>query len=147
MTKPWNLPAGAAMDAAVAEAIGLKGEVDREGQFCFWPEIPPEAFSSGVPCLMPTPFRPSTDLNDAFYAAIKFGVFDNPNRTLWRPHGRNSWATAMDTYDESTKQWVARNDCFVNASTIPLVLCETILRMSDGHLVREEKGGEQVTSD
>ncbi len=110
---------GAELDRAVAEAIGLKAthKVLCGGYYFVRPGDEMEAF--------PVKFAPSVDLNAAFAAAEKAGVFEGNGRVLRMEVFDGTWEVA---------QLYAYFEVIVSSEdTLSLAICAAILELAKGN--------------
>lgn len=111
-----EIKAGAELDRAVAEAIGLKATHRlSSGSFLFTHP------RSGVGAVH-SAFRPSTDLNDAFYAAEAVGLFDQWHIGKWSNPPQSGWGIEGDDSPVSGLY-----------QTPSLAICAAILELAKGN--------------
>jgi hypothetical protein len=118
----------AALNKAVAEAIGLEAFVDEDSLMCLvvprqWDEIrgiEHPTCEGDVACQR---FRPSSDLNDAFAAANVAGLF----ASFWTTVGADELGEGWGVYDQdgNVKAVVAE------APTPALAICAAILKIKE----------------
>lgn len=95
-------------DEAVAKAVGLEPKNGRVSCFVSGPE------RHGGPNLCAVPFRPSSDLNDAFWALEK--ATNDPAGTFWRNDSDGRWGV-----DIQCKKGLG--------ATLALAICDLILQL------------------
>lgn len=109
-------PGSVELDRKVAEAIGLHGEIrNLLGESFFYRTPYPD--SPGT-----IKFRPSTDLNDAFYAAEQVGLFNGHNL------GRGGGPWQIVNWDEPAGY---EHIGLASADTPALAICRGILSLKE----------------
>jgi hypothetical protein len=120
---------GAELDLKVTQTCGMKIEqhLGREKFVCdkyvsgHWVYSKHFQQNEGDPCACEY-FRPSIDLNDAFFAAEKVGLFDSSHLAK----GASGWG--VRDYDSGT----GCNELSSDESTPALAICAAILKLRNG---------------
>ena len=115
------------LDLAVALAIGVETAVAHNGRVFITSRerdeirgIEHTTCEGNVACI---PFQPSTDLNAAFMAAEKAGIFDHPDVTVSR-NEKGQW---------EVEKRIGLRDCETLAiqPTLALAICTAILKLKE----------------
>lgn len=111
---------GPELDRAVAEAVGVPHSTGHESGLCFRTDLDPWE-----------PFAPSADLNAAFEAAEKQGLFDVVSLT--RDEFQKSRRWAVEEFVCSKKEMFS---VIATGPTAALAICAAILKLKGTEYVR-----------